>query len=127
MVVIEGKNGSVTFFWKNKLVMGIPLGKWNMKDYTKLGDDLILKYMRENNMKVIEIIQALILWCNTIMTKKVRNKPLSDTDLKTTCIAIMSLIKLKIVDKDEVLLIMSKKKKNKGVNFTPILKKVVQK
>jgi len=111
MVVIEGKNGSVTFFWKNKLVMGIPLGKWNMKDYTKLGDDLILKYMRENNMKVIEIIQALILWCNTIMTKKVRNKPLSDTDLKTTCIAIMSLIKLKIVDKDEVLLIMSKKKK----------------
>ena len=115
MVVIVGKNGSVTFFWKDKLVMGIPLGKWNMKDYFKLGDDLILNYMREQKMKMIEIIHALILWCNTIMKRKVRNKPVSDIDLKTTCIAIIALIKLKIFDQDDVLLIMPKKKKNKKV------------
>ena len=113
MVVIEGKNGSVTFFWKDKLIMGLPLGKWTFDEYCKLGDELIIDSMKDNNMKIIEIIYALMLWCNTVLNKKVRNKPLSDADLKTTCVSILALIKLKIVDPDDVLLIMPKVNKNK--------------
>ena len=57
-MVIQGKNGSVVFYFENRIVGSLPLGNHTMEDYEKQRDNLIREALEEKD-KLKEKIELL--------------------------------------------------------------------
>lgn len=111
-MIIQGSQGSMVLFYKDLLIGGFPLGKFNKyKDYQEQSNILIVESLRLNNPIKFQI-QNYFRMCNLIYDKKVQGKKISGYDFQLFSVSLLSLVKLKILDEDDVVLIAGRKKGN---------------
>lgn len=104
-MVIQGKKGSVCFYFNNKLVGSLPLGKRSLQDYEKQRDILLREALEDQNFKKIK----RIFWSGL---HKFINFGYKE-DNQFICMTILCLIKLRQIDPDglsEGLLVCPRKK-----------------
>ena len=107
-MIYQGKQGSVCFYFENKLVGSLPLGKRTMKDYEKARDNLLREALEELKLKEVK----RTFW-RGIHKFKERLLP---EDNEFICMTILCLIKLRQIDPDsdtEGLLVCGRKKPSK--------------
>jgi len=107
-MIYQGKQGSVCFYFENKLVGSLPLGKRTMKDYEKARDNLLREALEDLKLKEVK----RTFW-RGIHKFKQRLLP---EDNEFICMTILCLIKLRQIDPDsdtEGLLVCGRKKPSK--------------
>jgi hypothetical protein len=107
-MIYQGKQGSVCFYFENKLVGSLPLGKRTMKDYEKARDTLLREALEDLKLKEVK----RTFW-RGIHKFKQRLLP---EDNEFICMTILCLIKLRQIDPDsdtEGLLVCGRKKPSK--------------
>ena len=107
-MIYQGKQGSVCFYFENKLVGSLPLGKRTMKDYQKARDKLLREALEDLKLKEVK----RTFW-RGIHKFKERLLP---EDNEFICMTILCLIKLRQIDPDsdtEGLLVCGRKKPSK--------------
>jgi hypothetical protein len=105
MVIYSGKKGSMTFFFENKIVGSLPLGKRSIDDYYIQRDRLLREALEAQKLKDVK----RIMWRGLHKFKNFEY----EEDNEFLCMTMMCLMKLKQIDPDgdtEGLLIMPKKK-----------------
>lgn len=111
-MIINGSEGSISFYFKGLLISSFPMTKKKTKEYYfSQGNTLIIDGMR-NKYNVKKLIQIFTLYCNSIYIRKRDKKPIYASDHKLFMESITALMKLKIVENDSQngYLIMPKKK-----------------
>ena len=112
MTIYNGSNGSLNLYYKGLLISSFPLTKnKTFKRYQYQGEYLILKSMKEN-FKIKQIIFTLTHFCNVIYNRKLNKQPIRRSDHEYFISCLFGLMKLKIIDNDDLngYLIMPKKK-----------------
>lgn len=108
VVVHQGKQGSVCFYFENKLVGSLPLGKRTMKDYEKARDKLLREALEDLKLKEVK----RTFWRGIHKFKQTGLQ----SDNEFICMTILCLIKLRQIDPDsdtEGLLVCGRKKPSK--------------
>ena len=106
----DGKDGMLCICIHNTLLCGFPVGKKSLNDYQKDANELIVSGLRDNkNIKF-----QIYVYSHYIkqMYKRIVEKKYNDYDdfvLLVSC--VLALVKLKILDEDEVISIYPNKKK----------------
>jgi len=112
-MINQGSKGSLSLFYKDLLIGSYPLTK--KKDYHRYkyqGEYLILKTMNENkNMSIKKQIYTYTYFINSIYKRKKENLNIWRSDYELFLSCMFALIKLKILDEDDSIFIMPKKKK----------------
>ena len=110
-MINKGKDGSLSFFFENKLIASVPINNQHPYEYwERVGNDIILDGMRDSKMKFNKIKTAF--WTCIHKMKQQENK-MSYRDNVFVAQAMMALIKLKQIDPDgdqEGLLLMPSKR-----------------
>ena len=110
-MINKGKDGSLSFFFENKMIASVPINKDHPYEYwERVGNDIILDGMRDSKMKFNGIKTAF--WKCLHKMKLYENK-MSYRDNIFVAQAMMALIKLKQIDPDgdeEGLLLMPSKR-----------------
>ena len=108
-MIYEGNRGSVCFYWNDKLITSAPLSsKRNLDFYETSAINLILDGLKKGfdlqiqKLKYLTIIQKLSSMKRYLLSREM------ECELS---LCILSLIRLKVVEKDDVLMIFPKKKK----------------
>jgi hypothetical protein len=110
-MIYEGKEGSLTFFYNDKLVCSSPLHyKTSLEDHYNQAYRLLVEGM-EQGRDLSSMIQIFTLGLTALANQKRYNLTRDDEKYMTMCFLI--LIKLKILDFDDVALVMPMKKKKK--------------
>jgi len=110
-MIYEGKEGSLTFFFNDKLVCSSPLHyKTSLEDHYNQAYRLLVEGF-EQGKKLQDMIQIFTLGLTALANQKRYNLTRDDEKYMTMCFLI--LIKLKILDFDDVALVMPKKKQKK--------------
>ena len=107
-MVIQGKKGSVCFYFNNKLVGSLPLGKRSLQDYEKQRDILLREALEDQNIKKLK----RTFWRG--LHKFINFGYKEDNDF--ICMTILCLIKLRQIDPDgltEGLLVLPRRKGKK--------------
>ena len=102
---------NLVLFYKDLLIGSYPLT--DLKTYERYkyqGEYLILKSLKEN-IKIKSQIRTYLLFCNQILRRKQDKLGIWRSDYEMFLSCIFALIKLKIIDEDDSILIISKKKK----------------
>lgn len=102
---------NLVLFYKDLLIGSYPLT--DLKTYERYkyqGEYLILKSLKEN-IKIKSQIKTYLLFCNQILRRKQDKLGIWRSDYEMFLSCIFALIKLKIIDEDDSILIISKKKK----------------
>jgi hypothetical protein len=108
MVVIQGKNGGVVFYFENKIVGSLPLGNHTMEDYYKQRDKLLREALEDRKLKQIK----QIMWRGLHSMKDSG----CDRDNDFICMTILCLMKFRQIDPDgdqEGILVVPRKKPRK--------------
>ena len=114
-MIINGKNGSICIYWKDLLVSSLPRGKMDYDDYLNEANKFILLSMKEGK-NIKELIHWFHQLCRIVYEKKIKKKKISSEYHGLFHYCIFSLIKLNLIDKDDVLLICPRKKPKKLTN-----------
>tara|TARA_R110000803_G_scaffold623_1_gene2144 strand:+ start:1052 stop:1432 length:381 start_codon:yes stop_codon:yes gene_type:complete len=114
-MIIQGKKGSLVIFFKDKLIAGYPLGRYNYEDYKNQSNTLIRQSLQDN-ISIKEQIEKYKYFVELIYNKKINRKKISGYDLQVFCAVIISLIKFKQLEEDDVLFFAPRKKK-RGKTF----------
>jgi hypothetical protein len=109
-MIVEGKNGSMCLYWKDLLICSFPLGRYDYEHYKKEGDELIIQSMRMKGYNIKRQIFQYMLTCNSIYNKKVKKQKIPSMDMYLFRITLMALIKLKIIDEEDVVFIAPRRK-----------------
>jgi hypothetical protein len=112
---IQGKQGSLNLYYKDLYIASYPLGKMKLKDYEEVANDLIVTSMRKQNRNIREQIFAYKFFCQSMLTKRIKKKKMSLDDHRMFLGCLLALVKLKIYEPDDVMLICKRKKKNKKI------------
>tara|TARA_R110000796_G_scaffold17535_1_gene53828 strand:- start:4295 stop:4642 length:348 start_codon:yes stop_codon:yes gene_type:complete len=107
---IQGKTGQLTLFYKDILIAGYPLGRSSYQHYQDFANDLIIKSMRWEKRNIREQIFAYKLFCNTILNRKLKKKYISDDEYRMFLATSLALVKLRILDEDDVVFITDRKR-----------------
>jgi len=109
-MIIQGTEGTLCLFWNDKLISSAPLSKKKNIDYYKnKANDLIVDSLRSGyNMK--EIITILHQLCVSTYLKKTKINKLDTEGHAMFRDCILSLVKLELLDFDDVCLICPRKK-----------------
>ncbi len=111
-MIYEGREGSLTFFYNDKLVCSSPLhSKNSLEDHKQQASKLLIEGFQQGR-KLQDMIQIFTLGLTALSNQKRYN--LTRDDEKYMCICFLILIKLKILDFDDVALVMPKKKAKKN-------------
>lgn len=111
-------------FYKNNLVLfykDLLIGTYELTDlktyerYKEQGNLLILKSLKEN-IDIKSQLYTYILFCNRILKRKKDGLSIWRSDYEMFLNCIFALIKLKILDEDDCVLIVKKKKSIKKYN-----------
>lgn len=110
-MIYEGKEGSITFFFNDKLVCSSPLHyKTSLEDHKQQAYRLLVEGM-EQGRDLSDMIKIFTLGLTALCDQKRYNLTRDDEKYMVMCFLI--LIKLKILDFDDVCLVMPKKKQKK--------------
>jgi len=113
MTIFEGSEGSLNVFFKDLLISSFPLTKKKtLERYKYQGDHLLEETLREG-MDLRTQKFTYLYFCNKIYNQKKEKKAIWTTDHKLFLSCIFGLIKLKELDYEDNILVMSKKKKRK--------------
>jgi len=107
-MINQGKNGSVVFYFENKIVGSLPLGNHTMEEYYEQRDNLLREALEDRKLKFIKNI----MW-NGLHKMKGGDK--EDNDF--ICMTILCLMKLRQIDPDgdqEGILVVPRKKPRKA-------------
>jgi len=107
-MVIQGKNGSVVFYFENKIVGSLPLGNHTMEDYYKQRDKLLREALEDRKLKQIK----QIMWRGLHAMKDTD----CDRDNDFICMTILCLMKFRQIDPDgdrEGILVVPRRKPRK--------------
>tara|TARA_R110000737_G_scaffold4753_2_gene15311 strand:+ start:116 stop:478 length:363 start_codon:yes stop_codon:yes gene_type:complete len=110
-MIIQGKEGSLVLFYKDLLIAGFPLGHNQYEDYQEQANDFIIRSLKEKKPIHIQI-PAYLRICELIHDKKLKGKKISGYDLQLFSASLLSLVKLKQLDEDDVIFIAGRKKGN---------------
>ncbi len=111
-MIYNGSHGSLNLYYKGLLISSFPLSKKKtFETYQYQGEYLILKSMREN-LKIKQMIFTFTHFCNMIHKRKLNKQPIRRSDHEMFISCLFGLMKLKIIDNDDLngYLIMPKKK-----------------
>ena len=110
-MIYEGKEGSLTFFYNDKLVCSSPLHyKTSLEDHKQQAYRLLVEGM-EQGRDLSDMIKIFTLGLTALANQKRYN--LTREDEKYMCMCFLILVKLKILEFDDVALVMPKKKQKK--------------
>ena len=110
-MIYNGSHGSLNLYYKGLLISSFPLSKKKtFETYQYQGEYLILKSMREN-LKIKQMIFTFTHFCNMIHKRKLNKQPIRRSDHEMFISCLFGLMKLKIIDNDNLngYLIMPKK------------------
>ena len=111
-MIIEGKKGSLVFFFNDVLICGFPIGRYNYDDYKAQSNELVLNSFIENyNIK--QQINNYMRFVSIIYHKKIDGKKISGMDLQIFAATCLALIKFKVLDEDDIVF-QAIKKRNRG-------------
>mgnify|MGYP003637623884 CR=1 FL=1 len=113
MYNIQGKKGTLCFYYNELFICGFPLGKLDLKDYVKGSEDLIVNSMRHSKKNIREQIFAYKFFCQTMFSRTLKKKNISNDDYRMFVACLLALVKLRIYEMDDVSLICGRKKKKK--------------
>ena len=112
-MIYEGREGSLTFFYNDKLVCSSPLhNKTSLEDHYNQAYRLLVEGF-EQGRRLQDMIQIFTLGLTALANQKRYNLTRDDEKYMSMCFLI--LIKLKILDFDDVCLQMPKRKKQKKI------------
>ncbi len=112
MTIYNGCDGSLNLYYKGLLISSFALTKKKtFERYQYQGEYLILKSMKEK-LKIKQIIYTFTYFCNLIYNRKLNKQPIRKSDHEYFISCLFGLMKLKIIENDELngFLIMPKKK-----------------
>ena len=108
-MILQGRNGSMVLFWKDLLMCGFPISLYTYEDYKKMSDELIVDGLR-NNVKIETQIKSYSGYCDILHLKKLKNKRINSEEYDCFRLSAMALIKLQLIDEDEVVFITEPKR-----------------
>ena len=91
-MIIQGKKGSLVFYFNNKIVGSLPLGKRSLQDYEKQRDKLLREALEAEKLKEVK----RIMWRGL---HKFEGSPFK-CDNQFLCMTMLCLIKLRQIDPD---------------------------
>jgi len=110
-MIYEGKEGSITFFYNDKLVCSSPLHHKNSLDDHKQQAYRLLVEGLERGRNLSAMIEIFTLGLTALCNQKRYNLTRDDEKYMVMCFLI--LVKLNILDFDDVALVMPRKKQKK--------------
>jgi hypothetical protein len=100
MTIFNGSKGSICFYYKGLLINSFPLtNKCTAERYLYQGTDLIMK---SKGINIKKQIKMYLYFCNMIYTRKKNNLPIYKSDHIYFLNCITALLRLKIIDNDEL-------------------------
>jgi hypothetical protein len=101
-MIREGKEGSLCFFWRGKLITSFPVdsskGQYPDEFFTSQADNIILQMMRITGFTIKEQINHYKLICNDTYERKMKGQGIWRSDYELFAVAIYALRKLKFID-----------------------------
>ena len=113
MVVKVGSQGSICLYYKGLLISSFPLTKKKDKQfYFDIGEKLIKE---SKNIPIDQRIRFSLRFMNQIHFKKLKNKAIYKSDHELFCSSMFAMMRLRIVDNDNLngYMIFPKKKLSK--------------
>ncbi len=111
-MIKQGSNGSVNIFYKDLFIASYPLTKNITYDYyCKLGQQLILDTMRNcPELNIKNQIYTYLYFINLMYRRKTDGKSIWKSNYELLCATTFALIKLDILNIDDNILIMPRKR-----------------
>lgn len=109
-MILVGKQGSVCLYWNDLLISSLPIGKRQWGDYLKESEKFILDSMKQHNKNIKEVIYYTKKYCDLTYRRKLEKKRLNTDDHSYFQLSLISLIRLKLIDFDDVCLRTGRKK-----------------
>lgn len=103
-------NNNLALYYKDLLISNFPLT--NLKTYERYkynGENLILDALKRN-LNIKFQLGMYLYFCNKILQRKKDNLAIYKSDHQKFLCCLFALIKLKILDEDDCVLIVKKKK-----------------
>lgn len=111
----QGKDGQLCLYYNNLLIAGYPLGNMTLKDYADVANRLLLDSLRKQNRNLREQSFAYKYFCKEIYMRKLMKKKIHDDDYRLFLGAMLSLVKLKQFDIEDISMVFPRKKKSTSV------------
>lgn len=108
-----GNQGTLCFYYKGLLISSFPLSNRKpIERYINQGEAII---MESKGIPIKTQIKAYILFCNMIFNRKINNQGIRRSDHIHFLNCITALLRLRIVENDELngYMVFKKKKKSK--------------
>jgi len=100
MTIYYGNQGSLCLYFKGKLVSSFPLSnKKTLQRYFNQGEELIFK---SKGINIKTQIKTYIHFCNMILNRKNNNQPIRRSDHIFFLNCLMALLRLNIIQNDEL-------------------------
>ena len=109
-MIIQGKNGCVCLYWKDLLISSIPLGRFKLEHYMKESEKFIIESMTSEKKNIREIVFYTKNYCEIIYKRKVNKKRLNSDDHTYFQLSLLSLIRMKLIDFEDVCFIAPRRK-----------------
>lgn len=117
-MIYEGENGSLCMYYKGLLISSFELSKDKpFHAYEEYGKSLLEQTLRDG-ISLNYQIPVLKLFADEIYSRKKLNKPIWKKDHELMCQTIFAMIKLKLIENDELngYLVCPKYKKKRCIN-----------
>ncbi len=99
-MIFNGKNGTLCLYYKGLLISSFPLNdKLTFSRYEWQGTNLIMK---SKGIPIKIQIKTYIHLCNEIYKRKINKQPIRRTDHIYFMNCLFALLRLKIIDNDEL-------------------------
>ena len=108
-MIFQGSQGSLVLFWDNLLISGFPLGYRDFAYYKEIANELIVSSLRRN-IPMKEQIQTYHCMCEITHKKKKNKTKLLRRDHELFLASCLALVKLQIIDEEDVIFIAPRKK-----------------
>tara|TARA_R110000744_G_scaffold65792_2_gene134697 strand:+ start:99 stop:422 length:324 start_codon:yes stop_codon:yes gene_type:complete len=101
-MIYKGSTGNLSIHYKGVMVSNYSLTKnKTYSRYKDQGDHLILQSLKEN-IKLKKQIQIFLNFCNVIHKRKINQQPIRRTDHELFISCFFALMKLKIIEDDDM-------------------------
>ena len=112
IMIKVGKDGSIVLFWEDLLISSVALGKYSYEDYLREAHYFIECSLRRNH-NIRDLVLYSKNFCDTIYKRKKQKKKICSQDHQAFAMSVFALIKLNLIDDDDVLLFAPRRKSRK--------------
>tara|TARA_R110000824_G_scaffold314944_3_gene501855 strand:- start:508 stop:852 length:345 start_codon:yes stop_codon:yes gene_type:complete len=112
-MIYNGSVGSINIFYKDLFISSFPIHNKikTYENYKYHGEYLIEDTLKRNRINLKEQILTYKFFINNMYERKKRKESIWKRDHELLMCMVFALIKLKVLDEDDHILIMPKKKK----------------